>query len=904
MSGRTARAALGIRHLSARPGGGLVVAGLVAVLAAVATVVPIAVGLLGDAALRDRLDQLGPTERDVATTSPGLPQIGAGAFEGEPATTAQVWGLFDTRLEDLRDDAASPLDELLDPAHTIARSLENPIVGEERTLALTLAYAPGYEEHVTLVAGEFPAATGMTLGEFGDVIPRGAVQIVLSAETATDMGWEVGDTRELASSARRGDTTPFLLTGTFEAVDPDDPYWEHATSLLTPNVFDDGDAPRHVTGTAFAHPASLGTAYDLDGRQESIVWYPFDADAVTGDDAEAALAGLRRFTTESQAVGEPADGYGILALRFDADAADTIELALGQARATAAVLGVVAAGPVGVAAAVLVLGCRLILARRRGPVRLLSARGASGAQVRGLLAAEGVLVGLVPAAVGVIAVLAATGAAVVPALLIAPLVVGLAPVAILVALAGSAAERPARADLGRRGSRLRVAAEGIVAGLAAAALVLLIVRGRGQGVDALLIATPLLLAVTAGIVTLRIYPIPLRALLNRMRRGPDLTSFVGAARALREPSLGLAPVLALVVGVAVAVSSGVLLSTLQAGVRDSAEGQTGADIRITGGTFTQDQLDAVRAIDGVAAATGVSGAQNVQLDMDGRQRPTSVFVVDAADLEEVQGDGLGILPRGVSLEPSGGRMPIVVSQVVADIIDGDPVAVEGVDAEVAGVSTGQTPIGSRASWIAIDSSYAEDILDRDPVDRTVLVRLDAGATAAGIDAPLRAALGEGIRLQTPETVIDLIEEGPAAQGLRIALVVATGLAALLGALAIVLTLALAAAPRERVLALLRTLGAPRRTPAGLIAWEVGPPTLAALAAGLVFGALLPTVVLAAVDLRSFTGGSVQPGYRADPAALALLVGGFVGVAAVFIALAVLASRRVRAASVLRTMGEG
>jgi putative ABC transport system permease protein len=227
-----------------------------------------------------------------------------------------------------------------------------------------------------------------------------------------------------------------------------------------------------------------------------------------------------------------------------------------------------------------------------------------------------------------------------------------------------------------------------------------------------------------------------------------------------------------------------------------------------------------------------------------------------------------------------------------------------VDAEVVGVATGQTPVSSRSNWIAVDSSYADEIVGRDPVDRMVLVKLDAGATASGIDAELRAALGDTIRVQTPQGVIALIEEGPAAQGLRIALLVATALAALLGALAIVLTLALAAAPRERALALLRTLGVRPRASGGLIAWEVGPPTIAAVVAGLVFGALLPVVVLTAVDLRAFTGSTLQPAYRADAGFLAVLVGGFVVVAALFTVIAVFASRRVRAATVLRTMGEG
>ncbi|WP_425487542.1 FtsX-like permease family protein [Microbacterium immunditiarum] len=119
-----------------------------------------------------------------------------------------------------------------------------------------------------------------------------------------------------------------------------------------------------------------------------------------------------------------------------------------------------------------------------------------------------------------------------------------------------------------------------------------------------------------------------------------------------------------------------------------------------------------------------------------------------------------------------------------------------------------------------------------------------------------------------------------------------------------MTLTLATEPRNRLLALLRTLGAPRRAATSLALWEVGPPAVAAIVAGTVFGAIVPLVVLAAVDLRPFTASTVQPSYQLDPAILALTLGGFVALAAVLTAIALLVSRRIRAARALRTVEEG
>lgn len=908
MSRRVSTSALVAHHLRSRAGGGAVVGLLVLVLSLIAMAAPMALGLLGDAALRDRLDDLPPTERDVVSENPGTPQL---LVDGspEPTTTDRVWGTFLNALEGVRRTAAEPLPTVLGTARAVTMSSENQVLEDPRTQALTVAFDPGYEDEIRVVEGRLPEPAGSYLpgeepGFDGNPLVN-RVEVVLAARAAADLGWAVGDARSLGLPAN---PVEVVLVGVFEAVDPASPYWQHVPSVLTPKVFDDGNGPRLTTGTAYAHPASL-IGYGLEGAYTTRVWYPTDVARIDAQNADATVASLRRFTSVSHALGSQADGVGILGVRFEADITGEIELARAQEASTAGVIAMLVAGPIGVAAAVLILGCRLILEGRRPSLRLLSARGASLGQVRRLLAVEGALFGAVPAVVGAVAAAlvgvtlfrAAPGLAGVVAIAL----LALAPSAILVALAPSVAERPARADLGRRGSRLRLIAEGVIAGLAALTLLLLFVRGYSAGVDPLLAATPLLLALVACLVTLRLYPLPVRAILGRARSSAGADAFLGSARALREPSIGLTPVLALVVGVSVAVSSGILLSALQSGIADSSRAQTGADVRITGGSFTRDQVDRVAGIDGVAAATAISGAEPAIMDVGGAKRSTSVFVVDAAALRAVQGEGPGMLPPGVSLEPSSGAVPIVVAGETADFIDGsDEVRVGGSDAEVVGVTRGPVPIGARENWTALDSSYAEDVLGRDPSDRTVLIRLADGAVPSAVENELRTLLGADVRIDTADEITARIEAGPAVQGVRTALLAATAVAALLSALAIVMTLALAAGPRARVLALLRTLGAPSRSATSLALWEIGPPSVAAVVAGTAFGALVPLVVLAAVDLRPFTGSSVPPAYQVDPSILGLTLGGFVALAAVLTVIALTVSRRIRAAGALRTVEEG
>ncbi|MET0303657.1 MAG: FtsX-like permease family protein [Microbacteriaceae bacterium] len=913
MTRRVSTRALVAHHVRSHAGGGAIVALLVFVLAVLATATPAALGTLAEATLRDRLDAVAPTVRDVVSENAGsaaFPQPSADTSPGPP-TTDEVWGSFSAAVEAIRHDADEPLPDVLGPAHSITRSRDNELFEGGGTRFATLAFDPAYEEQIRIVDGRMPEPAASVVGAFG---PNSAgdppslirIEVVLSADTSAGMGWPLGEARTIRGLY--GTNLELLLVGVFEADDPRADYWQHVTSVLTPTVLDDGNSPQTVTGTAYAHPASLFAG--LGAENTTLVWFPLDSGRIDGDNAERVVAALNRLGSVTHPIGDTAGGPGLSGLKFDVDVTGAIDAALARQRSTAGVIAMFASGPLGVAAAVLVLGCRLILEGRRSSLRLLSARGASMGQLRGILGVEGIVVGVLPAIVGCLAALA-TGAALSAAPpdavgIAAAAVAGLAPGAILLALAPSVAERQRRTDLGRRASRLRAIAEGVVAGLAVVALVLLFVRGYSDGVDLLLAATPLLLALVACLVTIRLYPLPLGIVHARARAGSGLDVFLGSARALREPALGLTPVLALLVGVSVAMSSGVLLSTLQAGVAQASRAQVGADVRVAGALFTRDLVDEARALDGVAAATGISGADPATLEIDGGGRGTTVFVVDAAALRDVQGDGPGMLPPGVSLEPvADGPMPLIASGAAAELIgDAERLSIGDVDAELVGVTTGPVPIGGRENWVAIDSSYAEEVLGNTPTDRTVLVRLADGASADAVEAALRDVLGATVRIDTPAAVADEIQSGPAAQGVRWALLLATAVAALLSALAIVMTLGLAAAPRARVLALLRTLGAPRRSATSLAAWEIGPPAVAAVVAGTVFGALVPLVVTAAVDLRPFTGSSVAPAYAVDPVVLALTLGGFVVLAVLLTAFGLVAARRVRAAVALRTAEGG
>ncbi|WP_251453768.1 FtsX-like permease family protein [Microbacterium sp. Marseille-Q6648] len=896
MSHRLSVAAMLRRHLRAGLRGGVAVFALVLLVSSVAAATPAALSALGDAALDDRLAGLPATVRDVEATAPEPPQLDPAAVGAD-----EVWAGFTTALERVREGADDPLPSLLDPARVIVRSDGTPL-GEGRAPdLLSLAADPRFAEEITIAEGRLPAPLG---GAVEAASGSSRLEVVLSTRAADELQWAVGEVRGVRVFV---DAFDIELVGVFEPADPNGGYWQHVRSVLEPSVFDDGNAPRVVTATAFVHPAQAAML-DMFGRATTTTWYPLSTRALDSGNADTAAAALRGFTAAAQPLGDPADGPGIQTLRFEAPLATELETATAQQGATTAVLAMMIAGPAGVAAAVLLLACRLIVERRRAGIRLLSARGASHAQLRALLGAEGLMVGALPAVIGIGLVAAADalrgGTGLPPASVVAAGMPGLAVVLILAVLAPTAAERRTRTDVGRGAPRRRLIAEAVVVILTVVAVVLLFVRGPSSQLDPLIAATPLLLALTACLITLRLYPLPLGAILARARSRSGFVAFLGAARTLREPSIGVTPVLALVVGMSVAVSSGVLLSTLQTGIDEAAGARVGADARISGDTFTRDDLDRVHGIDGVAAATGLSGFEPVELRIDGERRPAFVIVVEGERLREVQGTIPGLLPEGVSVVPAGESVPVVIGGATAELVgDSADVRVGDVEVEVVGVSRGPNPVGARDNWIVLDESAAAEAAGRDPVDRTVLVRFDDAATPSDVVDRLTETLGD-VRVDTIEDLREQARSGVAVAGMRSALLAATALAALLSAVAIALTIILASGARQRVVALLRTLGAPSRRVAPLLLWEIAPPAVAAVVGGTVFGLLIPVVVLAGVDLRPFTGSTVQPLFTADAATLAVTIGGFVAIALVSTAVAVIAGRRVGAASALRLVEEG
>lgn len=924
---RTTAAGLLLRQWAAGPLASVAVALLVCAAAVLAVAVPRAVAGVHTDSLADRLAARPAVEIDLATTTPLGPDIGAS--EGGttlPDDVDAVWGGQEERLHAIRDGLPQPLRAATEDPLVVAVS--GPVranVPGASIASPVYRIQPGFDprlrEHVRIVAGEWPAPLPGPLAEARDE----PMEIVLGATVAEDMDWAIGDVRAIDYS---GIPVGVRLAGTVEAVDRADGYWTHVPTGLRASVVDNGLAPPEYTAVGWLDPASWSDFAPLALALRMNAWIPVDADAVRAVDAPRIAAQLGELASTEKALGSgrtvevalpdapPGTFVPYLDVRtvgtvgFTSGLRDELTAATADAASFDTVLATVASGPLGVALAVLVLAAQVVFERRRTGLELAAARGASPVQLRGILLLEGLAIG-VPAAVAGLAI----GVALTPeadsidgwplaALLAAT------PAAVLVARApGLSPLRRARADLGaERAGRFRVVAEALVVIVAAVSVVLLQQRGTAGaasvGVDPLLAAAPLLLALAACVLVLRLYPLPLAALVRRTSRRRDLVPFLGSARALRDPSAGLVPVLAVVVGMSVAVTSAVMLSTLEAGTDAASERRAGSDVVVSGVPLTRAQLAEMDATEGAEAIAPVYSARPGMLGVDGRNQSLVLIVVDRAELDRVQDGRFDALelPDGLSEERE--EAPVIVSESVADLIaEAEDVELEGRTIDVVGTAGAQSPFTTRTAWVLMDRVNSAPFVDT-LVPRSVLVRLAPGTDADDVGDRLAEIAGDGASSTNAARLAAAVGSTPDAAGLRAGLAAAIGIATLLTALALALALLVGQAARARLLPLLATLGLGRRGERAIVAWEIAPVTAVAVMAGVLLGATVPLVVLQGVDLRSFTGGSAAPAVTYDWGLVAAVVAASVIVSAAAAAAAAHIGGRVSAARAMRKEEEG
>ncbi|MEV0152436.1 FtsX-like permease family protein [Micromonospora sp. NPDC050686] len=802
------------------------------------------------------------------------------AADGESMTQLRA-----TRLDELPEKMPAELRQAIAQrwyqADTAPGELKGPdLAARNLKVELTLRFMPGAEEAIDLIDGRWPAASQ----------PKDRpIEVALATDTAGKLNLRVGSRLLLNRIGPEPDPnpSPVVVVGLFRPRDPADGAWDGLPQVLKVSEPQGESGPFGLVGLTATGPVDRLVAAGWDGQ---FSWrYRVGADRIDVRELHDMVAAVRQVQRNPPPRTDFRQGLEDLLTRFG-----------GTVDAARTLLAIISAGVLATLGGLVALAAGLAARRRQGEFALIRARGGGRATGPARSLAEALLV-VPPAAVagwwlGAL-VPGAPGDSVRLALAVGVAITLALPVAALVAAGGDG-----RRDLVRlRPSTRRLTLEVSLLALAVLAVVLLRRRGLTLGtVDPLLVTVPVLLAVAAAVIALRLYPWPLRLVSRIAARARGTVAFLGTASAGRS---GVAtPLVVVVVAIATAAFCGVVAAGIEAG-RDRAVTRTvPADAAILGTRLAPDTAAALERAAGVRAVTplALGAGQRLAIDVEGtdaRLGDVTVLVLDGAGFAAVA-DAAGVqvpVPDALRAPAGAGPLPAVVSpQLAAELADAgldtsafvpvqgrrQPFRVAATVADFPLVDTGRYLV---LPWSALPAAQ------RDAVVPT-------GFLVAGddLDGPELARIGnEGQRryqtsgaVTSNRTPLDVQVRTWAAQRAELGAGGANGLLAfgfvagtvggtVLGLLAIAFTVLAGARTRGQVLSRLRTLGLSRRQGRGLLLVELAPLVTVAVLTGAITGALLPLLLTPLLGLSAFTGGvpvraAFEPGLVAGAVLLAVV----------------------------------
>ncbi|MFJ4706261.1 ABC transporter permease [Streptomyces anulatus] len=902
-------------RLRTAPGAATALAVLVLVTAFLAAAFPRAVDAYEAKGLRHDIltEDAGRSTLEVARPQPGLelPQAQRDAEARSPELARIGSGLLKALPAPLRADTSSV-------AYGVRTS--KPAVATEPWLPRPEAVPPqlsyvaqsGLKEHATLASGAWPTTPQEVTSD------SRAVQGAVTEETAAELNVKVGATIALLTAAQEPITV--TITGIVAPRDPRGSYWSADPLLRTPSLVLDTTSPFPVhywTGTVLlaedSGPALLSTA-----AEPVLFWrIPPDPAGLTGPDG-ARLTSV---------IASLESGPGLLKVREIAGDTAVFATGLGHiveanARMRDAISPVIAVAALGigsVAAVVLLMTGALLAGRRKAELALMRSRGGSLRGIGGRLLAETAVTVLPASALGLLLATLAVGEG-----RFWPGALAAAGVGLLVCVALPLRTtlqhiRPtlhgAREDMvSARPSRRRTVAELTLLVLAVGAVTALRRRGTSAegGTDLLVSGAPVLVALIAALVLVRLYPLPLRLATRPVARLRGAIGFLSLARAGRSSAGGALPLLALLLALATAAFGGSVIAGIEDARDDAALASVGADARISGAseraTLPDELVRTVRDLDGVRGAAPVRVEYSVNMpeavaggagtdtgsgNADDAKVAALVGVDPASYAELARATGLPAFPAarlkatGSSAPlPEGAKtgpdrvLPAIASPAVAARLGKEPRAIATLsgDFEVQVVGTvSRVASVSPTDFLVVNSAALEQ---KAPTTLLLTGAPDPGKLRAAVEA---SGKEYAVQLRSEERARYV--NTPMQAGAERIYLAAVAAGAGYALLAVLLSLLQSAPERKTLLARLRTMGLTTGQGRKLLAFEAAPQALLAAGGGLFTGwatiALLsPGIDLVPLALAGVAGSDTSPVLlRTDLWSLALPAAGVVALAA-------------------------
>lgn len=744
----------------------------------------------------------------------------------------------------------------------------------EGDLALQIAMLTDENtEAITLVEGRLP--------DIRDVTSLEPVEVVLSRANADASGVTLGqllavgsplaapNAEELEFGAQPKQVPEVLVVGIVEPLDSADPLWSDSPELwaaderpATPS------AQMQLRFTVLAAPDGVLAASNfLEYPFNGFVRMRIDPQLFTEPLASSVVAEANLLRANAQVLAPQSVGSFSVQTAIPEALADYPRLA----RAALAQMSVMMSGVIGIAAVVLVLLSRLLVAQRSAAIALERARGASVLSVGLRALIESAIVTAVGVTIGSISALITSTRDPLPVVVVVVVALLASPLQSMIYARRlwtgqrEPANRRDRQLRARRSRSQRLVAELAIVAIAAAALVSLRGRGllqnRSGGIDPLLALAPLLLAIAVTLVVIRVYPYPVRAIGAAAQRTRGPLGLLGSVRA--RSAIATLPLLALTLGSALAVSGTLLVDTVRHGQAEASWQRVGADARVSA-ELDDAEIELLRLAPGVDAASATRARGSVGLDLGTTSTTVTVIAVDSsyADVVDAQPDqpSTDTLRELGATPTTGEALSIVVDDETARQLISDDFAMyygpKYVPVHVIGVSSVRPEGYLSGPFAYIDIDAIAPLMPESYGANSILL-VGPGSDAAAADLPKDSVL-------TRSGWTDERRQLALVSGVQETMIFSIAAVGLLAIVALVATVISGARARGRALALLRTLGMQPRLGWWLALAELAPVVVTAVLGGIGAGIAVVLVLAPSLGLDVLAGGITIPAASFSP----------------------------------------
>ena len=776
---------------------------------------------------------------------------------------------------------------------------------------LEVSYRYPVAGHLRLVAGSMPdTAPPPTSNSSQEVYD---VQVVVTPQTARTFALRPGSHLTIGgllviTMPGRLTTVRLDVTGIVEPTDPGSSFWT-ADPLLEAPALDRVGGGATWEGAVIADPGEIDMVQRIFGPAFMLLAWELPADTTRlHGQAQALYHQVNQLTNRTPRLTGPV-----------APMANALSVSSGLIQPLAAfvqasndvndLLWIVYTGLAVAGVVTLLLAARMIAARRSAELTVRRARGASLWQLFSL-GTRGAAVACVSAAAlaWAVAVLLVPGAAPAGPAAWWP---GIATVAFAAMGPGVAAawqhRLPRRRDARRRWPWLpRVVVEVTACAVAVGGITVFRAQPGATGLYAS--AAPVLVAVLAVVVALRLYQLLLRGLARASAQRRGVIGFLGLTRAAQAPVTLALPAMTLVLALTLAAFTGMVRAAVVRGETAVSWQATGADVVVASGQLGISP-SAVRAIAAVPGVRHAASALLVPLTISDDGQVVAAIVVDpasyAALVASTEGFS-GVRPALLTRTRGQGAIPVLASPQAAGYLGrrtASTIFAQGglpaLRVQVSGELRSTPALPGGGAFIVLPRSAIRGVSEP-PVNLMLLTgpsidmtRLNAAvqATMPGADAPI---------ITTRSLALQELTGAPLQQGTFLLFTLAIAAAAALALAVMLLELALGAADRELTTARLATMGLTEGQRVRLAAVEVIPPIAASAVAAAACAIALPRLVAPAIDLSVFTHSAAQAPLRPDFASFLLPLAALLAITIIALAYEIRSARRRGVAATMRT----